>query len=635
MSSGQYRTPVAPAVFIFVCAACGCAGWLLSALGRLGAPAYAVLVVSGVIGFLIWQRRYHPRLKFFPNPQKLKRRFGRGLPLAFLALAVLALLGGVLHAPNNYDGLAYRTPRVLHWLAEGRWFWIPTEFPRLNSRGSGWEWVTAPILALTRTDRSLWLISAASFLLVPGRVFSILGLLGVRNRVAWAWTWLLPTGYCYLLQAGGIANDLFGGVVAMCAIEYALRARASGRSGELWISVLAAGLMTASKAFNLVLLLPWAIAVLPSWRLALRKPLVAALVAIMAAGCSMIPTAILNIQYCGDWTGLKAEPQAIGGNPVFRFFINILLMLMQDFVPPVFPLSDKWNHLMERVISPGFSAMLHRNFEPFAAGLKLDDMQREEGAGLGFGLSVLLVIVIMVRLLHASRPAWCGWLKSLWRYETLVVIGAWISTAVLFCQMGMSGSGRYLAPFHATLIVTFLIGGDGIVKIVRQRWFAWAGILVCLIAALPLVLSPSRPLWPALTLLRYFGGDQSNNRIVRKAWMVYSVTSQRSDAFAPARAILPPNLKVLGVFTSDDPETSLWRPFGSLRTLHIQRNERADHMKKRGIEYALVKTSMIPDYCKMSFDDWTRTNNAEVVNKVTFLLKASVESSEWVLVKLR
>ena len=117
--------------------------------------------------------------------------------------------------------------------------------------------------------------------------------------------------------------------------------------------------------------------------------------------------------------------------------------------------------------------------------------------------------------------------------------------------------------------------------------------------------------------------------------MVYSVTSQRSDAFAPARAILPPNLKLLGVFTSDDPETSLWRPFGSRRTLHIQRNENADKMKQRGIEYALIKTSMIPDYCKISFDDWLKTNNAVVINRVTFPLKASLEPSEWALVRLR
>jgi hypothetical protein len=36
---------------------------------------------------------------------------------AFLIIFLLAFLG-VLHGPSNYDGLAYREPRVLHWLAE-------------------------------------------------------------------------------------------------------------------------------------------------------------------------------------------------------------------------------------------------------------------------------------------------------------------------------------------------------------------------------------------------------------------------------------------------------------------------------------------------------------------------------------
>ena len=50
--------------------------------------------------------------------------------------------------------LAYRTPRVLHWLAAGHWYWIHTEFERLNTRTAGFEWVTAPLLLFSGTDRS-------------------------------------------------------------------------------------------------------------------------------------------------------------------------------------------------------------------------------------------------------------------------------------------------------------------------------------------------------------------------------------------------------------------------------------------------------------------------------------------------
>ena len=157
--------------------------------------------------------------------QKFRRRFRRPFPLAFLILAALAFLGGALHPPTNYDALAYRIPRVLHWLAVGQWHWIHTIFDRLNDRSCGIEWVSAPFIALLKTDRWLFLINVVSFLLLPGLVFSVFTRLGVRRRVAWHWMWLVPTGYCLVLQAGSIGNDLFGATFALAAVDFALRAK--------------------------------------------------------------------------------------------------------------------------------------------------------------------------------------------------------------------------------------------------------------------------------------------------------------------------------------------------------------------------------------------------------------------------
>src|SRR5436190_8548918 len=150
-----------------------------------------------------------------------------------------------------------------------------------------------------RTDRLLFLINAICFLLLPGRVFAILTRLDVLSRAAWHWMWLLPTGYCFLLQAGSIGNDLFGALFAMAAIELALRARESGSITQLWLSILAAGLMTASKTFNLVLLPAWFVAVFPSLRLLLGRWFISALVALLAMSTSFLPTAILNLRFCG------------------------------------------------------------------------------------------------------------------------------------------------------------------------------------------------------------------------------------------------------------------------------------------------------------------------------------------------
>jgi hypothetical protein len=112
-------------------------------------------------------------------------RFRRLFPLGFLILAFLALLGGILYAPSNFDGLAYRTPRVLNWLSTQFWHWIHTPDERMNARACGFEWMTAPLLLFTGSDRLLFLINWFSFLLLPGLLFSFLKAFYVPARVAW------------------------------------------------------------------------------------------------------------------------------------------------------------------------------------------------------------------------------------------------------------------------------------------------------------------------------------------------------------------------------------------------------------------------------------------------------------------
>ena len=185
--------------------------------------------------------------------KKILRRFRRPLPFCFAVLALLVFLGGVLYPPSNYTGLNYRLARVLQWLAHGQWCWIHTPNFRMNDRACGFEWLTTPLLLFTRSDRALFLINFIPFLLLPGLVFSVFTRLGVRPRVAWHWMWLLPTGYNFLLQAGGIANDIFPAVYALAALDFGCRAWVSRRPADLWHSLLAAALLTGAKASNLPL----------------------------------------------------------------------------------------------------------------------------------------------------------------------------------------------------------------------------------------------------------------------------------------------------------------------------------------------------------------------------------------------
>jgi hypothetical protein len=190
--------PTAVAIWIWFCAYLNCAGWTLSALHQLNQTGYAVVFALGFGALWLWKQKTGAEI--FPKIHlpKYRRRFKKFFPLAFLILAVLAFIGGALYAPANFDTLAYRTPRVMHWLAAGQWEWIHSEFSRLNTRSAGFEWLTAPLFLFTHTDRLEFLLNILAFMLLPGRVFAVLTRLGVRPRTAWHWMWLFPAGYGYV-----------------------------------------------------------------------------------------------------------------------------------------------------------------------------------------------------------------------------------------------------------------------------------------------------------------------------------------------------------------------------------------------------------------------------------------------------
>ncbi|MGH7975779.1 MAG: hypothetical protein ACREC8_03860 [Limisphaerales bacterium] len=272
--------PTAVAIWVWFCAYLNCAGWVLSAIHQLNPRGYAVTLLIWLAALAVWKIKTPPFILSRPLRGvfgKWLHRFRRPFPLAFLILTTMAFLGGAIYPPTNYDALAYRLPRILHWLAAGQWHWIHTIFDRVNDRSCGIEWVSAPFIAVFKTDRFLFLINIVSFLFLPGLVFSVFIQLGVRRRVAWRWMWIVPTGYCLLLQAGSIGNDLFGATFALAAVDFALRTKNSRSAGDFFTSILAAAMMTSAKTGNLPLLLPWAIAILPSWKMIfVRRPFLSA-----------------------------------------------------------------------------------------------------------------------------------------------------------------------------------------------------------------------------------------------------------------------------------------------------------------------------------------------------------------------
>jgi hypothetical protein len=626
------------AIWIWLCAWLICISWFLSALRELNAAGYAVALVLGVAVFFAGKKFLLP-----PKPPALRggsgftkffRRFKKAFPLAFLVLSALAFLGGAIYAPNNYDGLTYRIPRVLHWLAADQWHWIHTSFPRVNASSCGIEWISAPLLVFFKTDRLIFLVNFVSFLFLPGLVFSLLTRLGVRHAVAWHWMWIFPSGYCFVLQAGSISNDTLAAPFALAAIDFALRSKDSKDARDLFCSTLAAALMTSVKFSNLPLLLPWGIAIFPSLKIFLQRPVATVAVCGLAVFASFLPKAALNQHYCHDWSGVSLENDQPHGSPALRTAVNITLIGLFNLTPPVFPEADRWNRFMQNTIPPKLHLKLEQTMaEPDAMGLQVQQMQIEECAGLGFGVTIFLVVSVVIAARGSGKlfstiqfhPP-----EAVWR--TAIILTPWISAFALITRSEVYPIGRILAPYYV-LLLPLLLAFPAHEPLVKK--FAWrtGAFLVFAMAAGLVIICPARPLFPVETILGAIQAHHPDSKLLARAEEVYSVYHDRSHAFAPAINTLPLGLKVLGFVTYDDPETSLWQPFGSRQIVHVCPDDSPAYLKSRGIEYILAKNDRFGTQFP-AFGDWLKQMNAAVVQKIHLNLRASGESADWWLVEL-
>ena len=609
------------------------AGWVLSALGELNQVGYVLFGVVGVAG--LWFGRKALGLTGPQRPfkwRKCRTRYRRWLPACFLGLMVLVFVGSVCYPPTTHEAMSCRVPRVLHWLSEGHWHWIHTPNTRMNNRPCGLEWLSAPLLLFTRSDRGLFLLNYIPLLLMPGLIFSVATRLGVRPRVAWHWMWLLPTGYSFLLQGGSLGNDTAPAFYALAAVDFGLRAWASRRMGDLCLSILSAALLTGAKVSNVPLLLPWAIVVLPLLPLLMRRPVATFLLVLVAASVSLLPTALLNAHYCGDWTGLRLE-QAVTEmkHPVVGIWGNALL-LAKNLAPPFFPAARWWNQSALALLPPALVNPMVANFE--TGFYTLGELPVEDSAGLGFGVSWLLLISVVaawwVRPVPMAQAAGNRFIPRSLRQALLVA--PWFSLLAYFMKAALMDLPRHISGYYALLAPALLVGA-GQAVIVRRRWWQALALGVMVLAAAVVMLTPGRPLWPAQTILSKLLAWKPGQPQLKRALTVYSVYGVRSDPLANVRAMLPKGLSRVGFMGgADDIDISLWRPFGTRRVEHILPSDSLEQMRQRHIQYAVVSEAPLLDE-HSTLAAWQERTRAEVVGTVTATMTVVQGPRPWYIVR--
>jgi hypothetical protein len=123
--------------------------------------------------------------------------------------------------------------------------------------------------------------------------------------------------------------------------------------------------------------------------------------------------------------------------------------------------------------------------------------------------------------------------------------------------------------------------------------------------------------------------------LVALAAETYAVNRLRPDALAPVRAALPADSAIVGMITASDPETSLWRPFGTRIIRHVLPTDTGDDLRRQGIAYVAVNQSVYVENFDLPFDQWLAKVNGIIIKTVPVTLKVSVGSRDWHIVALK
>jgi hypothetical protein len=596
-------------------------GWCLSAVGALN-PFGIILAYALFLGILVLFRSRLPLQSTLSARRIFRSRFL--VPKIWLVLTILAFAGGLAYSPNNYDYLTYRFPRVLDWSAEHHWSWIATPNDRINFSGTGFEWLMVPLFILFKTDRLFVLINLVSYLFLPGLVFSVFTRLGISKRISWWWMWVLPCGYCYILQAGSVGNDSIAAVYFLASLHYLYQYR--GRS----LSFLAFALTTGVKASNLPLLLPWMVALFFRRHFLFEKgrlPLLG-LVVILAGLASFLPTAALNIHFTGDFAGDPRNSKGMKlNNPAIGVLGNSLQFAVNNLEPPILPSEFD----CARLLPPSLRSELESGFPLLE--LHTGQMQFEEMAGLGLGCVLFLGIFVVVGV------------KAMIFEPTLVVkrrlegvaVGIAVAVALAFymVKIGNPAGSRLVIPYYPLVVAAtlILISLDG--RAVHRGVFNWIG-LIAMLSAVPLVvLSPARPLFPVYFVSQLVTKSSLPPSIIDRFNQVYSIYGRRADPYDELIALIPPDQTVIGFLAgSDTPEAPVWRPFGLRKVIDLRPDESLPEIKKQNISYVIVSNVALVYSYHTNLDILLSHWNGALVAQRTIVLKAHVGSEIFYLIRI-
>jgi hypothetical protein len=500
----------------------------------------------------------------------------------------------------------------------------------MNISANGFEWLAAPIMVFTRTDRLIFLTNWISFLMMPGLVFSVFTKLKVRPRAAFWWMWILPAGWCYAMQASSVANDSFSAVYALAAVDLALRSFERKSIMDLWVSLLAVGLLTGTKQTSVPLALLWVAAAWPNIRLFLKRKLATVLIAMLALLVSILPTILFNTLNTGTWTGLPANfgfeydywSHCQNEPPFWAVIGNLFAIPAQNMAPPCFPWCMAWNAAMARFLQTPFGSHF-ANFESFG---RLNFSVGEDDAGIGLAVTLLTLVsagIVCLRKFSASSAAYENS-----RHAKLLRYLPYLALLIFMAKVTTFFNARHLAPYYIFLFPA-LLHHAGHVKLTREKWWQIFALTAMFLTVLMLIFSRVRPLFPVELGLSRLKREHPQSHIVSKAYDAYSYRFWIQDQRDKLEENLPPGRLIVGYLTfTGGMEPGLWLPFGNRRVERIFPDSSPQQMRSRGISYVLIDDRGLR-LSGVSLADWLQKYDGFLVYQSDFKQLDQPENFFW------
>jgi hypothetical protein len=604
---------IAVRLWILLSALLVASGWILSAFHQLNRAGYGVVFVLAMAAGAVWWKRTggRPKMAVGQFIHRSTKRLKRPAPFLFLAILILSFMGGALYEPFNGDSKAYRVPRVLQWLGMQQWHWVPTLDQRMNFLGCGFEWLFSPLILFGHDDRLVFLINIFSYALLPGLIFSVFTRLNVSARVAWWWMWLLPSGWCFVLQAGSAANDSFAAVYALASVDLALRAKEKGSIGDLWLSLLAAALLTGAKQCDIPLALLWVVAAWPAFALAKRRVVASVVVVIFGLLVSALPITVLNLRHIGSWI----QPLTTRGTNslVWGIIGNTFCIPVQNLVPPFDPWADKWNALMDKFAATPFGHHF-ASFEHFGQLSFLSHSIGEGNAGIGLGICVLMLVSLVEGWMFLKKFTFRPSVDTL--QQRLLRGVPWLLLLLFMAKDFAYENARHLAAYYV-FFFPCLLATSGQPSLVRRRWWQRFGLLLMLCSAGLVVISRASPLFPAQTVLRWLHACHPHSRLISRLEFSYGAPPVARAMERDILKDLPPDEELIGYATADGgAEPELWFPFRQRRVHRLVFGDTPESLRAAGIRYIVVDTSLL-NYSGESIEQWMGKYQCQLVKKTS------------------